>query len=634
MRIKIFIFLLFFIQISFCEFDPLNNEIYSYNSGLITKGPLFGLDYNEGYNISSFIYGFYLEKPTLDYNSKIQYLYPFVGKSDIINMTAQNYADTISYLTNDYEMIYVKNYSYFKFSDEYYILNKSYYCDNFKKNIIFSIYDFYEDADFEFLSKSLCNQKIANDILEQYKIIYSKIQVDDVWINYVLRDFYNLENPLEHTFVSKFINNDGVEIAEYFDSENDLYFYYSMNSYNLFYVESIEALNKDSIYFDLFKYDISNTPIYESYFEDRGNEIIKNIIFILLIVFFSSFILSLFFEKLKSKSTFRRILVYSSLSSGFLLIFFSGFYFIKGFILLVIFLIILISYFLSLKKNSKELIIKPNHEISKMVTKICEEIKISPPEKIVLTPIDSISVTGVFNKKLIIGYLSINYLSKKEFESIIAHEMGHFKSNDLFVGNIIFSLLNLLNKSIMPVGLIFRILAPFGLLFFPLTIILILNMAFIFLIKLSSSVFSRLKEEDADMVAVNYSGKNIFCSALFKYSIYSDIFRNIFLRKIYVDFAKQKKANNIYFEFNKILNEKIKNLFKKFILNQKFQIFSSHPTIKTRIELFNVDINKISLKPPLNKIKFKHKTLVEKGLSELFYSYIKIKKINKKNEEL
>ncbi len=281
-----------------------------------------------------------------------------------------------------------------------------------------------------------------------------------------------------------------------------------------------------------------------------------------------------------------------------------------GFILIIIFLIPLV-YSLFLKSSEKGIKIneEDNEELFEIIKKISGDLNVKIPSKVIILPTADIYVSG-FNKKILgLGITTLRAISKKELESILYHEFGHFYGKDTVISSI-FSKINISLVSLYNFGKnsIKKSRHPANILL-NLYLILFLR-CYLFIFNIFTSIYSRQVEYRADYISSKFSGKKTFANALLNYSAYSYYFNKKGSEDIFKLIKEKKSCVNVY----KLIYENYKkedtNKIKEEILKkEKTSLFSSHPTLKERIEKVNIDISSLKIK---NKLKNNSNTLFKK----------------------
>jgi len=315
----------------------------------------------------------------------------------------------------------------------------------------------------------------------------------------------------------------------------------------------------------------------------------------------------------------------------FVIYYFLGIWGLLGLGILPIIIILLIP-----NKNNPTLLSDiENKEIYSFVETIANKIGVECPNKIYITPTSEIGVSGIFNKKLFIGIVTLRNLNKSEFKAIIAHELGHLSGNDTIIGGIIYRLNHSINL-ITHVGVKWYDSIPimnfaiFGM------ILAVVFSIFGVIYNLICMLYSRLVEYRADYVAATIAGENNFKSGLIKYSGYTIYFDSKAQNEI-IDLLSEGKAFlNIYvIAENGFENIDKEELYKNILELEKKSFFDSHPTLKERIN------NLPEILKPINSQRaitlFKNIIDLEKDMTDQLTKQVHglvLKAIKEREEEL
>jgi Zn-dependent protease with chaperone function len=230
--------------------------------------------------------------------------------------------------------------------------------------------------------------------------------------------------------------------------------------------------------------------------------------------------------------------------------------------------------------------IKPREHprLMALIKKTADDLGIKPPHDILLTPDAGIRVTGFFRKKLIIGIASLRALSEGEFQSIIAHELGHFYGYDTIIGGFFWRMDAAMEKS-SKFGKAWWKYVPILQLALVGVVIMLFYKVYKFFFKVTNHFYSRQTEFRADYVASRIAGSTNFHNGLLNYAAYSNYFENVGFGAMETMLEKEKAFKNIYEQVHGWYNrENVKGIKKRLLENNRWRLFSTHPTIKNRLD--------------------------------------------------
>jgi hypothetical protein len=269
----------------------------------------------------------------------------------------------------------------------------------------------------------------------------------------------------------------------------------------------------------------------------------------------------------------------------------------------------------------KEINPSDSKKLLKIIKKIQTKTGIRIPHKIILSEGSEVGVTGIFEKKLLIGLATLHFLNEEDLEAIISHEYGHFSNKDTIFSYFTYRInhfietqkkINFENISLdwsiivhLPTFILFNILSYF--------------------FSIVTLWHSRRVEYRADEFASNIVGKQSFSNALVKFSVFSSIYEDSL--PIYVThlIENKKDPGNIYTFLRKIYSKECIAGYFKVNLSMKSNLLSTHPSISERLESLN--IKSITIKKDFNKTQFiKNQRKYEKEASKLMINRILILK--------
>ncbi|MEK6861918.1 MAG: M48 family metalloprotease, partial [Nanoarchaeota archaeon] len=252
-----------------------------------------------------------------------------------------------------------------------------------------------------------------------------------------------------------------------------------------------------------------------------------------------------------------------------------GFY--TGFIGLILLVGILWALF---PKKREGIILKKKDapKLFELVEKAVAKTNIHPINTIRLVPDSSIAVTGLFNKQLLIGIASLRYITDKDFEAILYHEIGHFAAKDTKIGSFLGVYFETLEKQYRSSVNFWNYsphyaIAIIGLPSLAMTWLLMHLFSFLF------APYSKFREYKADEFAVSHSSPKQFSNALVHYSSYTYAHEVIMPQIIVQLLSENKKLNNVYATMTNYWNEENAKASMNAVLSEKEQFRDSHPSL-------------------------------------------------------
>ncbi|MCF7798510.1 M48 family metalloprotease [Candidatus Woesearchaeota archaeon] len=286
-------------------------------------------------------------------------------------------------------------------------------------------------------------------------------------------------------------------------------------------------------------------------------------------------------------------------------------YYLGGLIYLGIGLIPLIFVLFIKNKPIGVLVKRKEHpKLIALVEETAEKLNVSCPDEIYLTADPSISVSGFFKKRLSIGIASIRSLSEKEFQSIIAHEMGHFYGKDTVIGGFFWRVDYSLEKS-SEFGKAWYDAIPIMNFAIIGLVVMLFYKVYRFFFGIINYYYSRQMEYRADYVASKVAGSTNFHKGLLNYSSYTGYFTQVGYNSMIQLLNQGQAFVNIYENVHTwYTKENAKKIQKQVMLNDKWSLFSTHPTLKSRLKRIPQSSNSEKSKPA----------------KELFNNFIKLEK--------
>lgn len=227
-------------------------------------------------------------------------------------------------------------------------------------------------------------------------------------------------------------------------------------------------------------------------------------------------------------------------------------------------------------------------KIFELVEEAVKKTKISPIKKIYLVPGSSIAVTGFFNKQLLIGIASLRYITDKDFEAILYHEIGHFAAKDTKIASFIGVYFDTLEKQYVSSVNFFNYsphyaIAIIGLPSLAMTWLLMHLFSFLY------GPYSKFKEYKADEFAVSNSNEKVFSNALVHYATYSYA-HDVIMPQIIVDLlSKNQKLTNVYATMTNYWTKENGEAAMSTVLSQKENFRSTHPSIANRLKRLKIE---------------------------------------------
>lgn len=286
-------------------------------------------------------------------------------------------------------------------------------------------------------------------------------------------------------------------------------------------------------------------------------------------------------------------------------------------------------------------------ELFDVIHRVIDGTESLTPKKVYLTDDVNAMVTYDSNflslflptkKNLIIGVGLMNSLTVAEFESILAHEFGHFSQNSMKLGSFVYQINRILHNQLFDNDSINSFIQKYGdtgviSLIIAIGVRVIMAIQFILgklygFVNKSYMALSREMEFQADFLAANYSGKKPFKSALLRTDLanfsYQDtlqyfnkrISQNIVAKDIYelqeftLNFVAKKNKIQILNGFPNVKLEHINayNNSKIIIENQ----WASHPSTEDRllnIDSINLEEKIINSEPAIDLLNNKDEIL-------------------------
>ena len=221
---------------------------------------------------------------------------------------------------------------------------------------------------------------------------------------------------------------------------------------------------------------------------------------------------------------------------------------------------------------------------------VAERLQTRPVDSLYLTASSSISVYqegsgpfGLLGKRrrvLEIGISTLPLLTRGEFESILAHEYGHFSHRDPFFGRFIFQVSASLAASLAVMGAaggILNYVNPFFWFWW----------LYLRSYTLLAAGFSRMREFLADRRAVAAYGKEAFVSGLTKVSVDGTLFESIIYSNVQHLLSQGKAFSNAFDAFRHIREESQAAEARERLLGMLRQAmpgwFDTHPTFSERL---------------------------------------------------
>lgn len=253
-------------------------------------------------------------------------------------------------------------------------------------------------------------------------------------------------------------------------------------------------------------------------------------------------------------------------------------------------IILLVGVLWALFPKKKEGIVLKRKDASKLfelVDKAIATTKIHPINTIRLMPGSSIAVTGLFNEQLLIGVASLRYITDKDFEAILYHEIGHFAAKDTKVGSLLGVFFETLEKQYISSVNFWNYsphyaIAIIGLPSLAMTWLLMHLFSFLY------APYSKFREYKADEFAASHSNPKQFAYSLIHYSAYTYAHDVIMPQIIVQLLSENKKLNNVYATMTNYWNKENAESSMNAVLNEQEHFRDSHPSIQNRLKNLNV----------------------------------------------
>lgn len=262
-----------------------------------------------------------------------------------------------------------------------------------------------------------------------------------------------------------------------------------------------------------------------------------------------------------------------SLVIFFFLSFFVLTYFgVLVFLLVFVFPMFIIVFFIETPKGVR-LDRKEHPKVFKIVDDSASALDLLAPSEILLVPNTTVTLCGLFRKRLILGISFLRTLSKKEFSSIITQEYSHYFGYDNFIGSFFFYLNSSFSIVIKNLNASKRSQPHLFLFYYA-------SLFYNYLFKIISAPYFAASEYKADFISSQVCGSNNVSNAILNYETYLKHFDKYAYNNI-VDYAKQDKVfSNIY--SNNVWFFKYFKRYKEDILQKRFFI-GFRPKISTRL---------------------------------------------------
>ncbi|MCA9039636.1 MAG: M48 family metalloprotease [Planctomycetaceae bacterium] len=234
---------------------------------------------------------------------------------------------------------------------------------------------------------------------------------------------------------------------------------------------------------------------------------------------------------------------------------------------------------------------KEEPKLYRMTDAVAARVDTDPIDRIYLAPGAEICVfqtgrgpfgiLGVKDRALVIGMCSLHTLTILEFQAILAHEYAHFGHGDTKISRLIHQVMLSMAQTLETMaqtGGWLRLINPiywFLFLYFKT-------------FSLMTAGYSRSQEYLADRMAIAIYGSNTFKKALIKVATEATVMEECLMQREFDAIAEMnfKKTNayeeNRHFMATHLDGRRVKKLYKR-IVNEPGSIFSSHPTIRERV---------------------------------------------------
>ncbi len=218
-----------------------------------------------------------------------------------------------------------------------------------------------------------------------------------------------------------------------------------------------------------------------------------------------------------------------------------------------------------------------------LAEKVSSEIGVGQINKIILTGDSNIGVTGIIDRKLLLGVATLHEISEDDLYNILFHEFAHIKGADNIIGTMLIDFNHALRDLVSLSRYSMMILSIFGLLIYiPLLI-------FYYIYNLIILAHSRTREFLADYIASTFVGGDKFGTTLKKYVKISEEFIYKINQVIGYYAYRGIKPDNLYgayrdanIKFTPEMQAKIDQQKKR--VHEVTSPFSTHPALEHRLE--------------------------------------------------
>lgn len=273
--------------------------------------------------------------------------------------------------------------------------------------------------------------------------------------------------------------------------------------------------------------------------------------------------------------------------------------------------------------------------------KIAKEVGTKTVDEIYISPQPGIGVHlsgGLFSlligrtkRTLTIGMPSISALSISEMEAILAHEFGHFSNKDTAWNSLTFTMGGALQNSFETIPKPWGGGANLSTLIIALNPALWILIGYRILFSVVTSGFSRMREVFADKTAIALYGGSNFTNGLMRVARNDHVFSSYFVPDMLKILTEEGKMYTNIFQtmdqtYKSIESNKLVDIDKSILAQEKSSMFDSHPLLKDRMEYakhFEVG-QKHKTEVAEFKTLFKNWDEVSKNMSDLYTYYIAV----------
>jgi hypothetical protein len=255
---------------------------------------------------------------------------------------------------------------------------------------------------------------------------------------------------------------------------------------------------------------------------------------------------------------------------------------------------IILFFLVKSERHNYSIEIQPeeNEKLNKMVGEVADRLDMDFPDKVILIPGTSISVSGYRKKSLNIGIAGLRTLTDEQFKAILAHEFAHLYGKDTLIGGSLLRTKKSLRRSTQYSGKVAKMpgIRLYGAL---LTIFFSL---FWNVFRIIVFGYSRQIEYRADLLASKIAGKDVLGSALISYSAYSSFFNQVAYRTQVQYLQNGERLVNVFEYVDQSFTDQERSKFKDAVTDKPKlckRFFSTHPSLPKRLRAIGVEAEEV-----------------------------------------